>query len=264
VSTSQHNTERVVIFVSTGRTATKAMATFFSAIPGVIARHEPPPARVLRILINLYMCGRVDRETMRRALTLSRGRLARRARTSVYVEASPFLRGCLDVLDDVFGKVHVVHIVRNPATYIPSYINHGAFNGLKGLIGNRLPFWMPKPEECSRPPRKTWAQMPLAERVAWRWTLLNQELNRGETLFPNRYYRVRFEDLFDPHGKALMEVSRWLGLAATPRDFEQIQRTRVNASRTRHFPAAADWDDKTRSIVQSYCGELMAMYGYEL
>ena len=65
--------DKVAIIVSTGRTATKAIAHYFdTCYENVCARHEPFPSHHLRFASNLYLTGRISRSSLRSLLISSR------------------------------------------------------------------------------------------------------------------------------------------------------------------------------------------------
>lgn len=257
--------QKVVIAVSTGRTGSQALAHHFDAcFPQVRALHEPKPSRGLRIASNRYLCGRSSRGYLARRLASARADLLAAAGTPIYLESNPFLHGFLEVFDAVFGEPQVLHIVRDPRSYIPSYINFGAFRGLKGWAARAVPFWMLKPDQFERDPHRRWREMGPAERVAWRWNAVNGVLDRGQALFGPRYLRLRYEDLFDPGGEALSELLRRLGLPPSDDLSERFRKQRVNASPDRGFPPFDQWEEALRERILDTCRERMARYGYEV
>ena len=107
--------DKVVLVVSTGRTATKAIAHYFdTCYESVCARHEPFPSRPLRFASNLYLSGRISRSSLRSIMVLCRRHTLAGIAAPVYMETNMFTHGCLDVLDEVLGDVRVCHIVRHP------------------------------------------------------------------------------------------------------------------------------------------------------
>jgi hypothetical protein len=55
--------EQIALIVSTGRTATQALAHYLdSCYPQVCALHEPSPSRVLRLVSNRYLSGNIGKE----------------------------------------------------------------------------------------------------------------------------------------------------------------------------------------------------------
>ncbi len=256
---------KVAILVSTGRTGTRALAQYLDkAYPDVKALHEPSPSRNLKRISNRYLCKRISRDDLVRALTDSRRDLLARITEPIYIESNPFLRGFLDAFDEVFGGPLIVHIVRDPRTFIRSYINFGAFRGLKGLAAAYYPFWELKPELYERSPARRWRDMSPAERGAWRWATINGELNRGEELFGERYLRLRFEDLFTPDGSGLRTLTDWIGLPEKAEVAEAARTEKVNASRDRGFPKWENLDPGLRNAVLAHCKDMMQTYGYRV
>ncbi len=257
--------DKVVILVSTGRTGTSALAQYLDrAYDNVKALHEPPPSRNLRRDSNRYLCKRLSKDGLARTLTDSRRGLLARVTEPIYIESNPFLHGFLDVFDEVFGCPLIVHIVRDPRTYIRSYINFGVFRGVKGLCAAYYPFWMLKPEFYEQNPATRWADMSPAERVAWRWVTVNGELNRGEELFGERYLRIRFEDLFTPDGSGLRILTDWIGLPENAEVAEAARTEKVNVSRDRGFPKWENLDPGLRDAVLAHCKDMMQTYGYRV
>lgn len=257
--------DTTAILLSTGRTGTMAVAHYLQdSYEGVCARHEPKPSRHLRLLSNRYLCHRVGRQRLIQAYVRARQGLFASMGERVYVESNNFLHGFLDVLDDVFDRPRIVHIVRDPRTYIRSWINFGVFSGLKGLAGRYLKYWLLKPELLTPQPAFRWDAMPPQERIAWYWSALNRELNRGEQLFGDRYIRLRFEDLFTADNQPMDKLAAWLGLPPRSRPEATLAAEKVNKSRRNLCPPFEQWNRLTREKVLNQCRELMDLYGYTI
>ncbi len=242
-----------------------ALARYFDACyPQVKAVHEPRPSRRLRIASNRYLCGRLTRNKLIRSFVKARARLFQSISEPVYIEANNFLHGFLDVFDDIFDDPRVLHIVRDPRTFIRSWINFGVFRGLKGLAGRYCPFWLLKPEKYEKAPVRRWARMPRPERIAWYWNAINAELDRGQGLFGDRYMRVRYEDLFEPDGRELLRLTEWIGLPGSPDLIGKAREGKVNASRDRGFPRWQDLLIETRRSVLACCRDRMTKYAYDV
>jgi len=256
--------DRVAVLLSTGRTGTMALAHYMDeAYSDVRALHEPRPCRHLRFLSNLHLAGKVSGRTLVDIYAASRRRLFKRTDQPIYVESNNFLHGYLDVMDEMFDAPRIVHIVRDPRTFVRSWINFGVFAGLKGFVVKNVPYWLCKPELLEDNPPKRWNQMLPVERIAWYWSRLNGQLDRGRELFGDRYIRLRFEDVFAPDGQTLAELIDWLDLPPRPGLVEQSRSRRVNASKEGGFPKYPDWPAEWKRILHDYCGKQMAEYGYE-
>jgi hypothetical protein len=123
--------------------------------------------------------------------------------------------------------------------------------------------WLLKPEHLEAEPLKHWVAMSPIEAVAWRWQALNNMIEAAYTAFPDRYLRLRFEDLFENDQPALRDLALWLGLP-NPEALMSASEQRHNATRARRHGPASQWSAEEVGIVSDYCGELMTKYGYPL
>jgi hypothetical protein len=254
--------ERAVLLLSTGRTGTKALASYFdTAFENVCALHEPPRSRHLRVASNRHLRGRLSEQQLVETYAAARRARFAEIREPIYIESNPFLHGFVGVFDQVFDAPRIVHIVRDPRTYVRSYINHGAFRGIKGLAARYYPDWMIKPERLDPRAKRRWRDMSHVERIAWRWDTINGVLDRGEAVYGDRYLRVKFEDVFAEDGSGLRRLAEWIGLP-TSAAFERLREERVNASQGRSLPRWEQWEASDQRAVLELCAARMERYGY--
>ena len=272
--------EQVVVVLSTGRTGTQALAHYFNtAYDHVTALHEPKPTRHFRMMSNRAMTGKLSKETAVNALVRSRRRLVEKITRPIYVESNWYLYGFLEPLKEVFGRPKILHVVRDPRTFIPSYINYGTFSGLKKIAAEFLPYWYLKPEQKDPKTPLRWKQMSEPQRLAWHWHVVNQEIDRGKELYGDDYLLLRYEDIFPREKKGgagdgggadaptalppgLTKLLDWIGLPANDK-LVQLMGDKRNASQNRGFPKWEQWDEATRKAVLEMCGEQMGRYGYD-
>jgi hypothetical protein len=257
------NLEKVVVILSTGRTGTKALAHFFNTTyDTVTALHEPRPSRHLRVLSNRAMAKGMTADAAVRTLSKARASLLASLTRPIYIESNWYIYAFLDALRPVFGeRTQVLHVVRDPRTYVPSMLNYGTYKGLKAVATKFLPYWYIRPEQMMENPPKRWAQMSEAERLAWHWHVVNKELDRAPQMFGDDYRFMRYEDLFAPDGSGVKQLLPWIGLPENPALLEKIRGERVNAS-TGKSSAWTRTDPAARRAVLEMCGEQMARYGY--
>jgi hypothetical protein len=255
--------QRVVLVLSTGRTGTKALAHRLNAsYSEVCALHEPPPSRFgLRRASNRFLCGKIDRAKLVSLLYRCRSPLPTAPNQRIYFESNPHLVGFLDAFADVFPHFQVLHVVRDPRTYIRSALNWGVFGGLKARFARYLPYWLPKPE-LIQPGVAPWRSMSDVEKLAWHWQLINRHLERGKTLFPDHYRMVKFEDLFARDGSGLTDLAQWIDLA--PNANLAGDDEKVNASAPGNALPWKDWSEEDRRATLRHCAPLMREYGYDL
>ncbi len=254
--------EKVVICVSTGRTATTELANRFNRVyRQVHAVHEPAPSRKLRALSNRRAAGKATRDDLIRVYAHSRRALFAKINAPIYMEFNPFLHGFVDVLPELFDDPLFLHIVRDPRQYVPSHLNHGALSGLKGMAIRLNKHYMIRPEFVEARPAKTWRQMEPIERIAFRWRAVNERLERDGQALGSRYRRVAFEALTAPDGAALRETVAWMGLPFVD-DLLRPEQGKKNASARQLCPKWNDMSEAQRRLILGQCDGLMARYGY--
>ena len=258
------NISKVAFLISTGRTGTQTLAFHINKhYENVCALHEPRPSRNLRIASIKHLAGKRTTKQMRNILIKSRSKLFMGIKQRIYIESNPFLYGFLEVLDELFTNAMVVHIIRDPRTYIPSHLNHKGLAGLKGLAAN-YSYWMLKPDYVSRNPEKRWRSMSSQEKLAWCWNTINAFLNRGEQLFGSRYLRIRYEDLFTQDGTGILKLCDWLGLEHKDAMTREMLGKRMNQGKNNICNKWETWDSDQQKLVLYHCEQLMNMYGYKL
>ena len=267
--------QSVVLIVSTGRTGTKAIATHLGhCCSDLQAFHEPRPTRFhLRRTGNRYLCGQLPKPQLIDILSRHRDRMLAKSPGRYYVESNPALSGFLDAFGDVFSDFRVVHVVRDPRTYVVSSLNWGVFRGARRALARFMPYWLPKPDAITNSDstapdlhhdHKPWVRMSGPERLAWHWSMLNRHLNRGQSLYGDRYLRMKYEDLFSRDGSGFNQLLNWLGLPPNSNLSSEANRENVNASRNRGFPKFTDWPPADRAALVHHCADLMTEYGYDV
>lgn len=245
--------ERTYI-LSTGRTGTNFLAHYFDTHRDAVAVHEPRPSRLLRLVSNLRLAGKISRDlaqTIFQALdSLTRNHDVK------YIESNPFIVGFADIVHLVHPGSKVLHIVRDPRTYIPSIMNHNNTSGLKSLGNKYLPFWLWRNSRTVAKPYRN----QLFTRYAEYWTVANQFIF-DHAYMPN-YHLFRFEDVFKPPHRDLEKLEDFVGLDMSNASGEITIERPLNQSEDDALPAWADWADGQVMLVDELCGELMEQYGY--
>jgi hypothetical protein len=197
-----------IFILSTGRTGTRFFEAYVNQTSGeAVCKHEPRPSRRFKFLSNLYLNKKIGDRRIIRIYLWSRKRLFREAGDRTYIESSNFMFGCIPALNAHFEKIRIIHIVRDPVTYVKSHLNHGFWKGHKRFFAKHVPYWLEKleVEERSDP----------VQLLAARWNLVNRQIRTYAGTNP--YLLVRFEELFSKELKAasakLNEIREFCGLA---------------------------------------------------
>lgn len=246
----------VGIVVSCGRTGTQFIAEYFAKnYRHVAALHEPPPSYELRRATHAYMAGRRSEEEMARLLRRKRRKLMQSIAAGTYIESNGYLHGFIPVLDRVWHDPHVIHIVRDPRTFIPSAMAHQ--NPFKRLVSRVIPDWLPDAPALLN-------IAPPSSGEGWYaafWRAVNESIER-KSAERERYHVLQFEEMFDATHAGLRRLCEILSLEY--REAGAIVRPdqRINASRSNGSPHWREWPPALCAEVDRICGAAMHRYGY--
>lgn len=245
--------QRPVFILSTGRTGTQFLAHHFDRDPRVCALHEPVPSRGLRFWTVAYLEGAVDQGSMSRTLRVYRTGFFDKISEPIYIESNNFLAGFAETLIDEFDEPTLIHVVRDPRSYVRSAINKGAAKGLKGLTNRYVPF--------SHLGLESDSENPTVQRTARYWTLVNSHLRTTGQDYAG-YHLYRYEDLFQGDSAAFKELADLIGIR-DPAINRFMEGGRINESPRELMPPWDQWAHSEQEIVIEECGELMAHFGYQ-
>ncbi len=245
--------KKTVVIISTGRTGTKFLESFFSGHPEVLAVHEPKPSRILKLWSNAKLEGKTPDSFLAKVLYGYRKKALKKNYPAIYVESNPFIVGFSGVLDDVFDKPIIIHIVRDPRSYIKSALNHGNTRGIKKIFNKYVPFWYPdikKIHGLSREPN-------LMIRTAYYWHDINKHLRESCSKSPG-YHLFRFEDLFSSDHDQLKKLLKAAGLGDVKIDIPAAK----NQSKDKAIKGWQDWSREDCRQIDNICRAQMKAYGY--
>lgn len=246
--------KRTIYIVSTGRTGTKFLADYFNNFSDVYAAHEPKPSRILRMWTNARLEKRANKSTMSRIFISKRKGSFRRIQEPTYVESNPFAAGFTDIMPAVLDNPEIIHVVRDPRTYIRSSLNHGNTHGIKKLLNNHLPFWYPDIANIINAKHK----LSDKEKTAHYWVLINEFIEKCRKSIPDeRYHFFKYEELFK-NKESLKQISKIVGSKE-----KQVYTIKpINKSKDQVISDWNDWSKNECRSIDKICGKLMKQYGY--
>jgi hypothetical protein len=251
----------ILFVVSTGRTGTTFLAQFASD-QGAQGCHEPGPWW-LRHLSNAHASGHADHD---RTVRLLRARRAEIGTEAPYLEASCLIYGLVGPLLDAFPTARIVHVVRDPRTYVASGLSWGAYR-FGGRQLNVVPYRRLAPPQF-RPTRVIervrWVGQDQFSRLAWAWSAMNRAMRiQGEG--HERFRTVRFEDLTGAESgpPLLAELADDLGLGVGP-DGGLPPESVVNASGSAGLEAWRSWTPQRRQRLVEFTAVEAEHYGYDI
>lgn len=253
--------KRSILLLSTGRTGTKFFAKLLSGWSDeALVFHASPNSPKLNILSNMVLQGFLPEFILEKAWRHYKENEIFLNDKPLYIDSNNHLYALPWILPNLYPNLSVVHIVRDPRSYICSHINW-AHQRKKSYFANFiLPFWQPNAFLLGEMGAAEWLSLSQVERFAWIWHFKNNLISK----LPERnipYYRLKFEDYFEGGSevskRALFDFLR-LDVKKAHKSTNEVE----NVSSKGKAPGWQYWTDAQCRGVQRICGELMSKYGY--
>lgn len=179
----------ITFILSTGRTGTQFFSSYLTeSCHDILCLHEPKPSRRFKWYSNFYLNNQLSSEFIAKQYLKCRKKVIQRTDFSRYVESSNFMFGTIPAIEKVAPELSVIHLVREPLSYIRSHLNKGFWSGIKGVTARNIPGWL----EFLEPEIRNSGDPVMI--LAARWIYVNQVIHNYQEKYP--YLLIRFEDLF--------------------------------------------------------------------
>ncbi len=253
-----------VIIISTGRTGTNFLSKLFNEFYSdcVDAYHERGASRPMQILTNFYFSRLLPKSFLRRAWDVLKGWEVAECRKDFHIDSNCFLYGFVPTFPDLYPNLKVIHIVRDPRTYVASHLNYAREDAGSFIANYLVPFWQPSPFLTREMPLTKIGKLSRMERYAWIWRFKNQHMASLENSSA-LYLRIKFEDLFHSSNPetAMDAILDFIGLPHISGMSDRFQRAENQASRKK-FTEWQNWNQQQCAVLDAICGEHMQHYGY--
>lgn len=252
-----------ILIISTGRTGTIFLSRLFADLyPDAASYHERGASRPIQILTNLHFSHLLPKSGLKLGWKLLKGNEIENCEKKFHIDANNFLYGLASLAPELYPNLKVLHIVRDPRTYVTSQLNFSRQKGTSFIANYFVPFWQPNPFLVGEIPISRIFGFTRFEKYCWIWNFKNRIMESLEDS-STPYLRVRFEDLFNKNDPESLfnNITDFIGL---PRMIGIRDRFRepANTSAKTDFPEWPEWTSKQGSQLQSLCGERMSKYGY--
>ncbi len=254
--------QKLRFILSAGRTGTVFLSKMLAGMyPQHSIVHEPPSSRRTFMLANAEAAGWIPEGTALRLFTTNRARvLDRLPEQSIRVEINPFLYPLATQMCQIVEQLHVIHLVRDPRSWIQSMANFGAASWRRHLID-----YVPFARAIHPTVKREWHTLDTISQFAWRWRLANEQLlacSRNTA----QYSLIRYEDLFSSdRSHASESILRLLSILPPQSGNESPVvpwETRVNPGRKGKVKPWQQWPRETLDRVMEICGPLQKELGY--
>lgn len=252
-----------ILIVSTGRTGTIFLSRLFADLyPDSASYHERGNSRLIQILTNLHFSHLFPVQGLKLSWKILKGSEIETCEKNYHIDANNFLYGLASLAPELYPNLKVLHIIRDPRTYVTSQLN---FSRQKrtSFIGNYfIPFWQPNPFLVGEIPVYKSFGFTRFQKYCWVWDFKNRVMSQLEHS-NTPYLCVKFEDLFESTNSEteFNKITEFLGLSKAE-NINQRFREPANSSKPTFFPNWEDWNPKQAKQLHELCGNQMKKYGY--
>lgn len=218
----------------------------------------------LRHISDKYVAGKMTDDEAAHQILKHRQRFYAAQDAGLIIESNYTFYGLLPILPRVFSNYKVVGIVRNPESWIRSYLKKNDRYGGRdyvSMLGLRI-----NPEMIGDgPTAEKWKNMNAADRLGWFWNVVYSRIAVAADRDPNIEI-YRFEDLFYGTGKEshFMAMAKFLGQyesnSFAPEIREGMLEKIENAAPDRSID---ETEEDVRRAVEAWCDPLRRRWGYE-
>ncbi len=252
--------ERIYV-LSTGRTGTTFLYNFFKTYyPELNITHQTRWSRLMNIAGNLPL-------RKQQKVWLIQWLFKRMKNEKIPVSTvDPLLSLPIKILIDA-GKISdykVIHLVRDPRTFVPSFMNWKRQSVKRTFLHHVVPFWQPCPLFSGNVSFFSWLFMPKYEHFCWVWHHKNRLFQ--QLAKENNYLLIRTEDLNDQQKieESMRSIVSFLSLPEKAFDYSSLREKRINASKQKSFPEWKCWTPKMKHKLIWHCEKLAKELGFLL
>ncbi len=218
----------------------------------------------LRIHGTKFLTGEMSLDEAATALRGERARYHQQVEAGLIVESYCRWWMFAGHIDTIFPGAKVVGVVRDPRSWIASWMSHNPRHGYVPWT-HYFPPGPVTPERVGdevNAPR--WDKIGPVGRLAWHWNCINSRLlDATETGDTMRIFK--FEELFSGEDKPLQELAEFAGTfpdrTYEVQTIEPLRRPKKNSSSAEPDDWTR-WTDTERALVDEIAGETMARCGY--
>lgn len=259
------------IIVSTGRTGTMFFEDFFNTnFDGVKALHEPHP--------DLFSLGTISirqkwkSRKIKRNLKYSRYNIYKqliKEQQHTYIESNNNIVLILEDFLKVFPNTKILHIVREPSSYIMSAFSKKHTKTQYAIFDEKDPRKrLAATDYINDPLLDEWPKFDRFKKICWTWKKYNDLIE--ENASSSHYKLIKYEDVFsETYGKKTIEdVISFFNIKANQKIsddqlYEKLKE-RKNQSSKYAINSPTLWDAKQKHFFNTYIANDALKYGYQL
>ena len=254
---------RSVLIISTGRTGTKFIANLLNRhLSDACVYHASPYTPMINILCNAHLAGYLPRNAVEYTWGIFKKKELSTCHKGIYIDSNNHLYALPLISPNLYPGLKVIHIIRDPRSYVPSHINWMKHRPKSYFAHHFVPFWQPNGFLMGEFTAKNWLKASTFERFCWIWDYKNAVIKKIQDTDID-YLSIRFEDIFlsNDGTKNINKLLAFAGLPPALTSINELQ-TRENQAKERTFPEWIKWTNELSAQMDKICGKRMLEYGY--
>ena len=160
-------------------------------------------------------------------------------------------------------NIKVVHLVRDPRTFVTSFMNWKSSSIKKKILHYFIPFWQPTPVFDKNISFIEKLKYNKFKQFCYVWRYKNHIIYNSLHL-NNNYVIVRMEDIIKSadRDENLLKLLKFLDLDIHNFNYDEFSSHKINKSEKNIFPKYEYWPMEYKEYLYNTCGKLMKQFGY--
>ncbi len=251
-----------IYILSTGRTGTNFLYNIFHKYyPELHITHQEKYSRIINIISNSAI-----KEELKYNLLKSIYQNLKKQNTPKST-IDPLQSMCIAKIlkyKQIYPtKYKIVHLVRDPRTFVTSFMNWKNSSLKKMFLHYTIPFWMPGPRFNKKLSLVEKITLNKFKQFCWVWYIKNSFFY---DVFHKQinYKIVKIEDLTkgDKKEESFNELFEFLNLDVKNFGYDELSNKKINISSKKSFPKYEEWPDNYTNYLINTSGSLMEKLGY--
>ncbi|MFW6046514.1 MAG: hypothetical protein ACOCP4_01840 [Candidatus Woesearchaeota archaeon] len=259
-----------VLILSTGRTGTKFMASYFNNyIKNFYAAHEPFPK--IDLLASRYFTSKISTDSVKKKIEWRRQFIQRelyKTQQENYLESNPAFWSLIPIMREILPNIKIIHIIRDGRTWLRSAYSRkidskGKYKKNRhGIIWRFTADEIPTDEYYGK-----WSEMDIIEKLAWIWKTKNETILNDIEDDP-KAITIKFEEVFSKENnyKGITDIINFINhdwtVEPTISDCSEPLKNKENKSPQFTLPKYQKLNNTQQKSFETIAGNLMEKMSY--
>lgn len=255
---------KLIFILGPHRTGTKSFAHYFQSYfkQEVHSFHQFGSLRWVNIFSNLFLARLITERFYKWILkkTLIK-HIEAHSDKAIYILSNGFNFLAVKYIKEIYSDVKVIHAIRDPRTFVVSYMNFIEGRWKSKLANRMIPFWHLPGYHTDSFTRREWNQLSKLEKYAWYWMFKNKFIDAEYRRDSQNYLLLKLEDIknIESRMEKLRLLHAFVGLPLGEIRIEFFNK-KINSSKAN---MSNELDHKIISKVVKICTPLMQEYNYQ-